>query len=162
MIIHTVYDIGVAHGKDRPDTPCALNGLNLHQYPAGDVYVSEHNPCSDGPAGFVVWKQVNSLGDHSLFLGINYPITVNLKICDCQALDGTLVFFMTKNCVYTSYRWFHKIVSPHIMCFKLHASEDELVGAISLPRDGWNCVREVSIWFKPIVDVVHSLRSLGV
>jgi hypothetical protein len=30
MIIHTVYNIGVDHGKDHPDTPCALNGLNLH------------------------------------------------------------------------------------------------------------------------------------
>jgi hypothetical protein len=27
MIIHTVYDIGVAHGKDRPDTPVLLMGL---------------------------------------------------------------------------------------------------------------------------------------
>jgi hypothetical protein len=82
MIIHTLYDIGVSHGKDRPDTPCALNGLNLHQYSASDVYVFEQDPYSDGPAGFVVWKQVNSLSDHTLFLGLNYPITVNLKICD--------------------------------------------------------------------------------
>jgi hypothetical protein len=141
MIIHTVYEIGVADSKDRPDTPCALNGLNLHQYPAGDVYVFEQDPCSDGPVGFVVWKQVNSLGDHSLFLGLNYPITVNLKICDFQAPNGTLVPFMRKNCMYTSYRWFCKTGSPHIMRFNLQASEDELVGAISLPRDGWNCVR---------------------
>jgi hypothetical protein len=83
MIIHTVYDIGVARGKDHPDTPCALNGLNLQQYPARDVYVFEQDPCSDGPTGFVVWKQVNSLGGHSVFLGLNYPITINLKICDC-------------------------------------------------------------------------------
>jgi hypothetical protein len=47
MIIRTIYDIGIAHGKDRPDTLCALNGLNLHQYPAGDVYVFEHDPCLD-------------------------------------------------------------------------------------------------------------------
>jgi hypothetical protein len=29
MITYTVYDIVVVHGKDHPDTPCALNGLNL-------------------------------------------------------------------------------------------------------------------------------------
>jgi hypothetical protein len=87
-----MYDLGVAHGKDYPDTPYSHNGLNLHQY--------------HGPTGFVVWKQVNSLGDHSVFLGLNYLITVNLKICDCQAPDGTLVPFMRKNCVYTSYRRF--------------------------------------------------------
>jgi hypothetical protein len=162
MIIHTVYDIGVAHGKDRPDTPYAINGLNIHQYPVSDVYVFEQDPCSDGPAGFVVWKQVNSLGDHSVFIQFNYPIIANLKICDCQAPDGTLVPFMRKNCVYTSYRRFRKTVSPRIMRFSLQASEDELVGAISLPRDGWNCVRHVSIWFNRSVDVVHSLRSLGV
>jgi hypothetical protein len=112
MIIHTVYDIGVAHGKDCLDTPCALNGLNLHQYPAGAVYVFEQDPCSNGPAGFVVWKQVNSLGDHSLFLGLNYQITINLKICDCQAPDGTLVPFMRKNCFYTSYQWFSQNSKP--------------------------------------------------
>jgi hypothetical protein len=121
-----MYDLGVAHGKDCPDTPYSHNGLNLHQY--------------HGPTGFVVWKQVNSLGDHSVFLGLNYLITVNLKICDCQAPDGTLVPFMRKNCVYTSYRRFRKTVSPHIMRFNLQANEDELVGAISLPRDGWNCI----------------------
>jgi hypothetical protein len=26
------------------------------------------------------------------------------------------------------------------MRFNLQANEDELVGAISLPRDGWNCI----------------------
>jgi hypothetical protein len=56
MIIHTVYNIGVDHGKDHPDTPCALNGLNLHQYPVGVVYVFEQDPYSDVPAGLVVWK----------------------------------------------------------------------------------------------------------
>jgi hypothetical protein len=119
MIIHTVYYIRVSHGKDRPNTPYALNGLNLHQYPAGDVYVFEQEPCPDRPAGFVVWKQVNSLGDHSVFLGLNYPITVNLKICDYQDPDGTLFPFMRKNCLYTSYRRFRKIVSPRIMRFNL-------------------------------------------
>jgi hypothetical protein len=162
MIIHKVYDIGVAYGKDHPDTPCALNGLNLHHYPASAIYIFEQDPFSDGSTGFVVWKQVNNLGDHSLFHGLNYPIIVNLKICECQAPDGTLVPFMQKNCVYTSYRRFRKTVSPHIMRFNLQASEDELVVAISLPRDGWNCVRQVSIWSKPSVDVEHWLRSLGV
>jgi hypothetical protein len=66
LIIYTVYDIVVVRGKDHPDTPCILNGLNLRQFPADVVYVFEQDPCSDGPAGSLVWKQVNSLGGHSL------------------------------------------------------------------------------------------------
>jgi hypothetical protein len=102
MIIHTVYDIEVDHGKDPPNTLQAVNELNLCQYPVGAIYVFEQDPCLDGPVGFVIWKQVNSLGDLSLFLEINYPITVNLKISNREAPDGTLVPFMRKNCVYTS------------------------------------------------------------
>jgi hypothetical protein len=111
-------------------TPCAVNGLNLCQYPAGVVYIFEQDSCSDGPVRFVVWNKVNSLGDHSLFLVINYSIIVNLKISNRQ------IPFMRKNCIYTSYQWFPKIVSPHIMRFNLLANEGEPVGAISLPIDG--------------------------
>jgi hypothetical protein len=141
MIIHTVYDIEVDHGKDPPNTPHVVNGLNLCQYPVGDVYVFEQGPCLDGHVGFVVWKKVNSLSDHSLFLGINYLITVNLNMSNHEAPDGTLVPFMRKNCVYTSEQQFCSSVKPHIMRFNLQANEGEPVGAISLPRDGWNSVQ---------------------
>jgi hypothetical protein len=147
-----MYDIEVDHGKDPPDTPHAVNGLNLCQYPVGVVCVFEQDPCSDGPIRFVIWKHVNCLGDHSLFLGINYPIIVNLNISNREAPHGTLVPFMRKNCFYTSEQQFCSSVKPHIMRFNLQANEGEPVGAISLPRDGW---------FKPSVDIVHSLRSLG-
>jgi hypothetical protein len=161
MIIRTVYNIEVDHGKDPSDTPYAVNGLNLCQYPVGVVYVFDQDPCSDGPVRFVIWKLVNSLGDHSLFLGINYLITVNLNISNLEAPDGTLVPFIRKNCVYTLEQLFCSSVKPRIMRFHLQANEGEPIGAISLPRDGWNSVRRVSIWFKPSVYGVHSLRSLG-
>jgi hypothetical protein len=41
MIIRIVYDIQVDHGKDPPDTPHVVNGLNLCQYPVGVLYVIE-------------------------------------------------------------------------------------------------------------------------
>ncbi|KAK1680937.1 hypothetical protein QYE76_041785 [Lolium multiflorum] len=53
--------------------------------------------------GDLVSKQLNSLGDHSLFLGLNYPIRDNLKKREANAPDGTLVPFMRKNCASTAY-----------------------------------------------------------
>jgi hypothetical protein len=44
MIIRTVYDIEVDHGKDPAATSHAINGLNLCQYPMGVVYVFEQDP----------------------------------------------------------------------------------------------------------------------
>ena len=98
MIIITVNGMGVAHGKQPDVIPYSENGLNLCQYPPAGVYVFEQDPRSLGPAGVFVWSQVNSLGNHSLFLGLNYPIIDNLKIRKCKAPDGTLFPFMRKNC----------------------------------------------------------------
>ena len=53
-----------------------------------------------GPLGFFSWRRVNSLGSHSLFLGINYPI--NQEITVGKDLDGREALFAMENCVYTA------------------------------------------------------------
>ncbi|KAK1630615.1 hypothetical protein QYE76_004930 [Lolium multiflorum] len=96
MIILTVNKIGIANAEVPPDIPYAANGLQLRQYPPVATYVFELDPLSTARAGDFLWRQVNSLGDHSLFLGLNYPIIANLKKRESKAPDGTLVPFMRK------------------------------------------------------------------
>ena len=153
MIIRTVYCIEVPRGEQPPDVPYRVNGLNLRCYPPAASYVFEQDPCSAGPAGVIVWRQVNSLGDHSLFLGLNYPISHNLK---GSVSKGALFPFMRKNCVYTACARFHRNEYPKILRCNLQADEDEFVGVISLPRDGWLSVRQAPMWFKPSLDIANS------
>ena len=140
MIILTVNNIGIANAEVPPDIPYAANGLQLRQYPPVATYVFERDPISTGPTGVLVWRQVNSLGDHSLFLRLNYPIIANLKKRESKAPDDTLVPFMRKNCVYTAYRRFICNQYPNILRCNLQPDEGETVGVISLPRDGWGSV----------------------
>ena len=156
VIIRTVYCIEVPRGEQPPDVPYLVNGLNLRCYPPAASYVFEQDPCSAGPAGVIVWRQVNSLGDHSLFLGLNYPIIHNLKGSVYQAPKDPLVPFMRKNCVYTACARFHRNEYPKILRCNLQADEDEFVGVISLPRNGWLSVRQAPMWFKPSLDIANS------
>ncbi|KAK1667973.1 hypothetical protein QYE76_056132 [Lolium multiflorum] len=140
MIILTVNNIGIANAEVPPDIPYAANGLQLRQYPPVATYVFEQDPISlfvAARAGDFHWRQVNSLGDHSLFLGLNYPIIANLKKRESKAPDGTLVPFMRKNCVYTAYRKYLHNQYPKILRCNLQPDEGETVGVISLPRDSW-------------------------
>ncbi|KAK1607705.1 hypothetical protein QYE76_031378 [Lolium multiflorum] len=137
MIILTVNNIGIANAEVPHDIPYAANGLQLRQYPPVATYVFEQDPISlfvAARAGDFHWRQVNSLGDHSLFLGLNYPIIANLKKRESKAPDGTLVPFMRKNCVYTAYRKYLHNQYPKILRCNLQPDEGETVGVISLPR----------------------------
>ena len=44
---------------------------------------------------------------------------------------------------------------PKILRCNLQADEDEFVGVISLPRDGW-LSRQAPMWFKPSLDITNS------
>ena len=48
-----------------------------------------------GPLGFFSWRRVNSLGSHSLFLGLNYLI--NQEITVGKDLDGREALFAMEN-----------------------------------------------------------------
>ncbi|KAK1681169.1 hypothetical protein QYE76_042017 [Lolium multiflorum] len=147
MIILTVNKIGIANAEVPPDIPYAANGLQLRQYPPVATYVFELDPLSTARAGDFLWRQVNSLSDHSLFLGLNYPIIANLKKRESKAPDGTLVPFMRKNCVYTAYRNIRYNQYPKILRCNLQPDEGETVGVISLPKDGWDSARAVrNLW----------------
>lgn len=160
MIILTVNNIGIANAEVPPDIPYAANGLQLRQYPPVATYVFELDPLSTARAGDFLWRQVNSLSDHSLFLGLNYPIIANLKKRESKAPDGTLVPFMRKNCVYTAYRNIRYNQYPKILRCNLQPDEGETVGVISLPRDGWDNVRQAAMWFKPALNIARSVLPL--
>src|SRR4051812_22854859 len=70
------------------------------EYPESGCYVYEQNTSLLGPLGFLSWRRVNSLGSHSLFLGLNYPI--NQEITVGKDLDGREALFARENCVYTA------------------------------------------------------------
>ncbi|KAK1632094.1 hypothetical protein QYE76_006409 [Lolium multiflorum] len=160
MIILTVNKIGIANAEVPPDIPYAANGLQLRQYPPVATYVFELDPLSTARAGDFLWRQVNSLSDHSLFLGLNYPIIANLKKRESKAPDGTLVPFMRKNCVYTAYRNIRYNQYPKILRCNLQPDEGETVGVISLPKDGWDSVRQAAMWFKPALNIARSVLPL--
>ena len=58
------------------------------------------------------WYRIDSLGENSLFLGLNYPLMVK---GDPAAIGTTILPFMRSNCIYTSdiamvpYRGYHNM-----------------------------------------------------
>ena len=72
----------------------------IREYPDSGCYVYEQDTSLLGPLGFFSWRRVNSLGSHSLFLGLNYPI--NQEITVGKDLDGREALFAMENCVYTA------------------------------------------------------------
>ena len=66
----------------------------IHEYPDIGCYVYEQDTSLLGPLGFFSWRRVNSLGSHSLFLGLNYLI--NQEITVGKDLDGREALFLWK------------------------------------------------------------------
>ena len=50
------------------------------EYPDSGCYVYEQDTSLLGTLGFFSWRRVNSLGSHSLFLGLNYPINQEITV----------------------------------------------------------------------------------
>ena len=65
--------------------------LEIREYPDSGCYVYEQDTSLLGPSGFFSWRRVNSLGSHSQFLGLNYPI--NQEITVGKDLDGREALF---------------------------------------------------------------------
>ncbi|KAK1693332.1 hypothetical protein QYE76_010029 [Lolium multiflorum] len=106
------------------------NGLILRECPAPVIHIFEKDLSLIGPN----WSRVDSLGTHSLFIGLNYPM--NLKINDGNAPDGTLTPFMRefKQCL--------KGILPRPIKLKTsvgcawYVHIDEYQGELVL-KDGW-------------------------
>ncbi|KAK1668215.1 hypothetical protein QYE76_056374 [Lolium multiflorum] len=151
MIILTVNNIGIANAEVPHDIPYAANGLQLRQYPPVATYVFEQDPISlfiAARAGDFHWRQVNSLGDHSLFLGLNYPIIANLKKRESKAPDGTLVPFMRKNCVYTAYRKYLHNQYPKILRCNLQPDEGIAMNEVRKKLFSISLSGKAAHWYK--------------
>ena len=140
-------------GRDPPSIVHDQNNLLLHESVDSGILIFEKDPSSFG-LGVFLWRRVYSLGTHSLFLGLNYPM--NVEIHDGQPPDGTLKPFLRKNCVYGSYYGFSATKYPFISRWNLQPGKEERMGVISLPRDGWGRPRQTAMWFKPSLCNIRS------
>ena len=101
-----------------------------------------------GPSGFFSWRRVDSLGSHSLFLGLNYLI--NQEIIVGKDLDGREALFAMENCVYTASPKSSGENSPDRQWYKLQSKEGENDKGIRINFDPWmSQLRQAVMWFKP-------------
>jgi hypothetical protein len=102
-----VAGLGIACGYLYQDIPFIMHDLNLpvtHPNYGIRVYVMDLNLVRSGDR---IWRWVTNLGTQSLFLGLNYPMNVNI-------LGGNLTPLLRQNCVYTSY----EALSEPMKCLK--------------------------------------------
>ena len=90
------------------------NSWGIHDIDGNDFFVFKKDPSSVGPSVFN-WRRVYNLGNHSLFLGLNYPIIRPIidHIFD-DDYRATELPFARGNRVYTSYNGFHESPYPEI------------------------------------------------
>jgi hypothetical protein len=72
----------------------------IREYPKNACYVYEQDASLLGPSEFLSWRRVNSLGSHSLFLGLNYPIDQEIILGNDP--DGREALFARENYVTAS------------------------------------------------------------
>jgi hypothetical protein len=78
--------------------PTVYKHHEISGYPDSGCYGFEQDTSGLGPSGFLSWRRVNSLGSHSLFLGLNYPI--NQEITVGRDLDGREALLAMENYIY--------------------------------------------------------------
>ena len=123
-------------------------------------FVFEKDPSSVGP-GVFNWRRVYSLGNHSLFLGLNYPIIQpiidHITGDDYRAMQ---LPFARGDCVYTSYHGFHESPYPEIRRHNLLPDNLQCVKGIKLPCDGWLLqTRHAAMWFMPTANMHNLIRA---
>jgi hypothetical protein len=132
--------------RDPPDISHDKNGLSLRKYPASEFLLFENDPSSVGP-GVFLWRRVRSLGTHSLFLVLNYPM--NLKICNGETPKDTRNPLFRANCVYGSSYSFSSHGFPYVTFWNLQPVQDEPFAFISLQPVWWYTPWQTVMWFKP-------------
>ena len=101
-----------------------------------------------GHSGFFSWRPVNSLGSHSLFLGLNYLI--NQEITVGKDLDGREALFAMENYVFTASSGSSGANSPHCQRYSLQPKEGENDKGIRINFDPWlSQLRQAVMWFEP-------------
>ena len=128
--------------------PTVYKHREIREYPDSGCYVYEQDTSLLGPLGFFTWRPVNSLGSHSLFLGLNYPI--NQEITIGKDLDGSEDLFAMENSVYTASPRTSGANSPDCQRYSLQPKEGENDKGIWINFDPWmSQVRQVVMRFKP-------------
>ena len=129
--------------------PTVYKHCVICEYPESGFYVYEQDTSLLGPLGFFSWRRVNSLGSHSLFLGLNYPI--NQEITVGKDLDGREALFAMENCVYTASLRTSGSNSPDCQRYSLQPKEGENDKGIRINFDPWmSQLRQAVMWFKPL------------
>ena len=120
----------------------------IHEYEKNGCYVYEQDTSLLGPSGFLSWRRVNSLGSHSLFLGLNYPI--NQEITLGKDPDGREALFARENCVYTVNPSCPDSSAANCRRYSLQPKEGENDKGILINFNPWMSQhRQAVMWFKP-------------
>ena len=140
--------------------PHAVQCLGVHDIDGYGCFVFEKDPSSVGP-GVFNWRRVYSLGNHSMFLGLNYPIIQpiidHITGDDYRAMQ---LPFARGDCVYTSYHGFHESPYPEIRRHSLLPDNLQCVKGIKLPCDGWLLqTRHAAMWFMPTANMHNLIRT---
>jgi hypothetical protein len=116
--IRPLAGLGFIRGYLYQNIPFDMHDLNLpvnHPNSGIRVYAMDLNLVRPGDR---IWRRVTNLGTHSLFLGLNYPMNMNI-------LGGTLTPLLRQNYVYTS----HEALSEPTKCLKkivIHDSDSNV------------------------------------
>jgi hypothetical protein len=141
-----VAGVGIARGYLYQDILFDMHDLNLpvnHPNSGIRVYAMDLNLVLPGDH---IWRRVTNLGTHSLFLGLNYPMNVNI-------LGGTLTPLLRQNYVYTSY----EALSEQTKCLKIYVIRDHDSNVEEYDDEEWIYDQQSPVWFKPSVDNIHTL-----
>jgi hypothetical protein len=147
------------------DQTISSNHMQYNAWGVRDIdgygcFVFEKDPSSVGP-GVFNWRRVYSLGNHSMFLGLNYPIIQpiidHITGDDYRAMQ---LPFARGDCVYTSYHGFHESPYPEIRRHSLLPDNLQCVKGIKLPCDGWLLqTRHAAMWFMPTANMHNLIRT---
>jgi hypothetical protein len=138
--------VGIARGYLYQDIPFDMHDLNLlvnHPNSGIRVYVMDLNLVRPGDH---IWRRVTNIGTHSLFLGLNYPMNVNI-------LGGTLTPLLRQNYVCTLY----EALSEPTKCLKIFVIRDGDSNVKEYDDEEWIYDRQSPMWYKPSVDNIHTL-----
>ena len=136
------------------------NAWGVRDYDGYGCFVFEKDPSSVG-LGVSNWRLFYSLSNHSMFLGLNYPIIQpiidHITDDDYRAMQ---LPFAKGNYVYTSYHGFHESPYPEIRRHSLLPDNLQCVKGIKLPSDEWLLqTRHAAMWFMPTTNMHNLIRT---
>ena len=136
------------------------NAWGIRDIDGYGCFVFEKDPSSIGPGAFN-WRRVYNLGNHSLFLGLNYPIIQ--PIIDHITGDDYRVMQLPVargDYLYTSYHGFHESPYLEIRHHSLLPDNLHCVKGIKIPCDEWLLqIWHAVMWFMPTTNMDNLIRT---